>query len=159
MKLHRDDNGNQSHACYPHSVADIYRGILLGLRDARLAVAPAPCPGEDVCAVSRASARHDVRSCAQGVLILLPGTAARVRQARFPLIVRGDGVAGILLAKLLDGQLACFVRAEGELFVVSVSGEERTVSREVWRLLPEQQAGQQDRVHHLHRQCHRGHSK
>jgi hypothetical protein len=54
-------------------------------------------------------------------------------------------VAGILLAKLLDGHLASFVRSEGECFIVSVNGHERTISRDAWRLLPEQQAGAQDR--------------
>jgi hypothetical protein len=62
----------------------------------------------------------------------------------------GASVADILLAKLLDGRLAFFVRSEGELFVVSVDGEERTVSREIWRMLPEQPAQEKDRVHHLH---------
>jgi hypothetical protein len=59
-------------------------------------------------------------------------------------------VAGILLAKFLEGHLASFVRSEGELFIVSVNGQERTISRDAWRLLPEQQAGAQDRVHHPH---------
>ena len=46
-------------------------------------------------------------------------------------------MAGILLAKLLEGQPALFVRLEGEAFIVSVNGQERAVSRDVWRLLPE----------------------
>jgi hypothetical protein len=57
-------------------------------------------------------------------------------------------VVGILLAKLLDGQAARFVRSEGELFVVSVNGQERTISRDAWRLLPEQPAQERDRVRH-----------
>jgi hypothetical protein len=52
------------------------------------------------------------------------------------------------LAKLLDGQAACFVRSEGELFVVSVNGQERTISRDAWRLLPEQPAQERERVRH-----------
>jgi hypothetical protein len=59
-------------------------------------------------------------------------------------------VAGILLAKVLEGHLASFVRSEGELFIVSVNGQERTISGDAWRLLPEQQAGAQDRVYHPH---------
>lgn len=58
-------------------------------------------------------------------------------------------MAGILLAKLLDGELASFVRSDGELFVVSVSGRERTISRDAWRLLPEQQVQARDRVRYL----------
>lgn len=58
-------------------------------------------------------------------------------------------MVGILLAKLLDGQPACFVRSEGELFVVSVNGEERTISRDAWRLLPEQPAKERDGVRDL----------
>jgi len=67
-------------------------------------------------------------------------------------------MVGILLAKLLDGQPACFVRSEGELFVVSVSGQERTISRDAWRLLPEQPAQERDRVPRLghHQVPHRG---
>jgi hypothetical protein len=64
-------------------------------------------------------------------------------------------MAGILLAKLLDGHLASFVRSEGEFFIVSVNAQEQTISRDAWRLLPEQQAGARDRVHHLHH--HREH--
>jgi hypothetical protein len=78
---------------------------------------------------------------------LLPSIEARVRWAE-DVCVRDDGenkVAEILLAKLLDGHRASFVRSEGELFVVSVSGQERTISRKAWRLLPEQQ----ERVEHL----------
>jgi hypothetical protein len=66
-------------------------------------------------------------------------------------------VAGILLNKLLDGHFASFVRSEGELFIVSMNGQERTISRDAWRLLPEQQAGAKDRVHHLHH--HREHDR
>jgi hypothetical protein len=72
----------------------------------------------------------------------------------------GEGnskVAGILLSKLLDGHLACFVRSEGELFIVRVNGQERTISRDAWRLLPEQQVQTRDRVHHInHRSGYRG---
>jgi hypothetical protein len=57
-------------------------------------------------------------------------------------------LAEILLAKLLDGHRASFVRSEGELFVVNVSGHERTISRDAWRLLPEQQARAEDRLGH-----------
>ena len=64
-------------------------------------------------------------------------------------------MAGILLSKLLDGYFASFVRSEGELFIVSVNGQERTISRDAWRLLPEQPAGAHERVHHLHH--HREH--
>jgi hypothetical protein len=59
-------------------------------------------------------------------------------------------VVGVLLAKLLDGHLASFVRSEGEVFIVNVNGQERTISRDVWRLLPEQQAPEHGRVHLLH---------
>jgi len=66
-------------------------------------------------------------------------------------------LAGILLGKVLDGQLACFVRAEGEFFIVSVDGQEQAVSRDLWRGLPEQQVREEDRVHHLdHHRRHRG---
>lgn len=58
-------------------------------------------------------------------------------------------MVGILLAKLLDGQSACFVRSEGELFVVSVNGGERTISRDAWRQLPEQPAKKRDGVRDL----------
>ena len=45
---------------------------------------------------------------------------------------RVDGVTktGILLAKLLDGHPASFVRSEGKLLIVSVNGQERPISRE-----------------------------
>ena len=66
-------------------------------------------------------------------------------------------MAAILLAKLLDEHLASFVRSEGDFFIVSVNGQERTISRDAWRLLPEQEAGAQDRVHHLHH--NRGHRR
>ena len=66
-------------------------------------------------------------------------------------------MVGILLAKLLDGQPACFVRSEGELFVVSVNGRERTISRDAWRLLPEQPVQERDRVRHPgHQAPHHG---
>ena len=72
----------------------------------------------------------------------------------------GEGnskVAGILLSKLLDGHLASFVRSEGELFIVRVNGQERTISRDAWRLLPEQQVQTRDRVHRInHRSGYRG---
>ena len=59
-------------------------------------------------------------------------------------------MAGILLAKVLEGRLAFFVRSEGEVFIVSVDGEEREVSREVWKMLPEQEVQEKDRVYHFH---------
>jgi hypothetical protein len=66
-------------------------------------------------------------------------------------------VTGVLLGKVLDGDLASFVRSEGELFIVSVKGQERAVSREAWRSRPEQQIREKDRVHHLHHhRRHRG---
>ena len=46
-------------------------------------------------------------------------------------------VAGILLAKLLEGHSASFVRLEGDSFMVSVNGQERSISRAIWRSLPE----------------------
>ena len=39
----------------------------------------------------------------------------------------GNKVAEILQAKLLDGHRTSFVRSKGELFVVGVRGEERTI--------------------------------
>jgi hypothetical protein len=54
----------------------------------------------------------------------------------------------ILLAKLLEGQPASFVRHEGDSFIVSVNGQERMVSRDVWRSLPELEGQRQG--HHLH---------
>ena len=60
-----------------------------------------------------------------------------------------DELAGVLLGKVLDGRLASFVRADGELFVISVDGQEKTVSRDLWRGLPEQQVADRDCVHHL----------
>ena len=66
-------------------------------------------------------------------------------------------MSGILLGKVLDGHLARFVRAEEEFFIVSVDGQERTVSRELWRGLPEQKVQERDRVHHLgYNRRHRG---
>jgi len=99
-------------------------------------------------------ARHYVWACLPRSLSLLPSTEVQCAEA----CVRADGgnkVAAILLAKLLDGHLASFVRSEGDFFIVSVNGQERTISRDAWRLLPEQETGAQDRVHHLHH--HRGH--
>jgi hypothetical protein len=64
------------------------------------------------------------------------------------------GVAEILLAKHLNGELASFFRSDDELFVVNVNGQERTISRDAWRLLPEQQIEAKDRVHYLDH--HRG---
>lgn len=58
-------------------------------------------------------------------------------------------MAEILLGKLLDGQRASFVRLEGELFVVNVSGQERTISRDIWRSLPEQQVCAEDRAEYF----------
>jgi len=60
-----------------------------------------------------------------------------------------DELAAILLGKVLDGHLASFVRADGDVFIVSVDGQERTVSRELWRGLPDQKVQERDRVHHL----------
>jgi len=57
-------------------------------------------------------------------------------------------MAMVLLAKILEGQPASFVRSEGELFVIAVNGQERTVSRDLWRSLPEQVAQERDRSHH-----------
>jgi hypothetical protein len=53
-------------------------------------------------------------------------------------------MAGIFSAKLWNGQVASFVRSDGELLIVSVAGQERTISRDMWRQLPEQH----DRVQH-----------
>jgi hypothetical protein len=61
--------------------------------------------------------------------------------------VRVDEVE--LEAKRLDGHLASFLRAEGELFIVSVNGTERMISQGVWRLLPEQEVPEPDLLHHL----------
>ena len=54
----------------------------------------------------------------------------------------------VLLAKLLEGQPASFVRLEGDSFIVSVNGHERLVSRDVWRSLPELEGQRQG--HHSH---------
>ena len=56
-------------------------------------------------------------------------------------------MAAILLAKLLEGQAASFVRLEGDTFIVTVNGQERSVSRDVWRSLPELEGQRQG--HHL----------
>jgi hypothetical protein len=68
-----------------------------------------------------------------------------------------DELAAILLGKVLDGHLASFVRADGDVFIVSVDGQKQAVSRDLWRGLPEQQVQEKDRVHHFddHRR-HRG---
>jgi hypothetical protein len=58
-------------------------------------------------------------------------------------------VAGVLLAKLLEGHPASFVRLEGDAFIVSVNGQERSVSRDVWRSLSELEGQRQGRLHHL----------
>jgi len=57
-------------------------------------------------------------------------------------------MTGVLLAKLLGGQAASFVRLEGEAFIVSVDGQEQSVSRDVWRSLPELEGQRQG--DHLH---------
>jgi hypothetical protein len=57
-------------------------------------------------------------------------------------------MTGVLLAKLLGGQPASFVRLEGDAFIVSVDGQHQTVSREVWRSLPELEGKRQ--AEHLH---------
>jgi hypothetical protein len=62
------------------------------------------------------------------------------------------------LPKLLDGKEATFLRLEGsDQFVVEVEGEERMVSRDEWRSLPDQTPTKRDRVYHLdhHRGKHR----
>jgi hypothetical protein len=59
-------------------------------------------------------------------------------------------VTEILLQKLLNGQLASFVRAEGEAFIVSVNGQELAISREVWWRLPEQTVEEKDRILDFH---------
>lgn len=140
-----------SNASCPYPDADIHRRILLRIRGKRLAVAQASCTRQDVRALYCGIARHHVWPCPQGVLIRPSSDAATVR-----LVSRGKQMAGILLAKFLDGDLASFVRSEGEFFVVSVNGEERTISREIWRLLPEQQIREQDRVHHPDHRRDRG---
>ena len=58
-------------------------------------------------------------------------------------------MASILLAKLWNGQVASFLRADGEFLIVSVAGEERKIPRDVWRQLPEQ--------HDPHREHGHGH--
>ena len=78
--------------------------------------------------------------------------ASGAHLARYMLCNRrwSDELAGVLLGKVLDGRLASFVRADGELFVISVDGQEKTVSRDLWRGLPEQKvAADRDCVHHL----------
>lgn len=57
-------------------------------------------------------------------------------------------VTGVLLAKLLGAQPASFVRLEDDAFIVSVDGQEQSVSREVWRSLPELEGERQGE--HLH---------
>jgi hypothetical protein len=56
-------------------------------------------------------------------------------------------MAGIFLAKLWNGQVASFVRSDGDLLVVSVAGQERKISRDVWRQLPEQHGSARRREH------------
>jgi hypothetical protein len=68
----------------------------------------------------------------------------------------GNLVVGVLLAKFFNGQVASFVRSEGELFVINVNGEEQTMSREIWRQLPEQRVQEKDRIDLDH---HRRHSE
>ena len=53
-------------------------------------------------------------------------------------------MADIFLAKLWDGEVASFVRSDGEFLIVRVEGHERKISRDMWRQLPEQH----DHVHH-----------
>ncbi len=55
----------------------------------------------------------------------------------------------LLPGKFLNGHRASFVRSEGELFVVNVSGRERTISRDSWRSLHEQDVHAKDRVEYL----------
>lgn len=47
-------------------------------------------------------------------------------------------MAGIFLAKLWDGEVASFVRSDGEFLIVSVEGRERKISRDLWHQLAEQ---------------------
>ena len=56
-------------------------------------------------------------------------------------------MTGIFLAKLWDGQVASFVRSDGELLIVSVAGRERKISRDAWRRLPEQHDRGRHREH------------
>ena len=53
-------------------------------------------------------------------------------------------MADIFLAKLWGGEVASFVRSDGEFLIVRVEGHERKISRDMWRQLPEQR----DHVHH-----------
>lgn len=53
-------------------------------------------------------------------------------------------MAGIFLAKLWNGEVASFVRSDGEFLIVTVDGHERRISRDAWRQLPERH----DRGHH-----------
>jgi hypothetical protein len=55
-----------------------------------------------------------------------------------------DELAAILLGKVLDGHLASFVRADGDVFIVSVDGQEQAISRDLWRGLPEQQVQEKE---------------
>jgi hypothetical protein len=57
-------------------------------------------------------------------------------------------VAAVLLNKFLDGRSTSFARCGGS-FVVSVNGQERTVSRDLWRSLPELEAAERDPAHHV----------
>ena len=55
-------------------------------------------------------------------------------------------MAEILLRKLINGQPASFLRAEGEAFIVSIDGHEVAISREVWRTLPEQKLEEKEHI-------------
>jgi hypothetical protein len=55
----------------------------------------------------------------------------------------------LFLAKMLDGHAATFVRFEGaDKFVIEVNGAERTISRDIWRLLPDSGPSERDRLHY-----------
>ena len=43
----------------------------------------------------------------------------------------------VFSAKELDGDVAMFLRFDGDKFIVDVNGEERTVAREIWLKLPD----------------------
>jgi len=61
--------------------------------------------------------------------------------------MRGIAVAEVLLAKILDGRPASFVRMQGDGFVVSVDGRERMISRALWRRLPDLEVEGRGRGH------------
>jgi hypothetical protein len=46
-------------------------------------------------------------------------------------------VSQLFLAKELNGEVATFLRFDGETFIVQVNGVERSIPRDVWRELPE----------------------